>query len=133
MKDRQHKSAGAKYSGQGRVTGRAPIAACYQMCLNDAGPREYGRLRSERNENPFFGSFIVFDGRKAPKFGDQQVANAEDHQTTRRDFIYYATTGAGAVIAGAAVWPLVNSMNPSADVLALASMRVPVDLSLLHI
>lgn len=55
------------------------------------------------------------------------MANAEDHQTTRRDFIYYATTGAGAVITGAAVWPLVNSMNPSADVLALASIRVPVD------
>jgi ubiquinol-cytochrome c reductase iron-sulfur subunit len=97
------------------------------MGLNDAGPSGYGRLRSERNESPFWRAFIVFDGQKAPKFGDHQVANAEDHQTTRRDFIYYATTGAGAVIAGAAVWPLVNSMNPSADVLALASIRVPVD------
>lgn len=54
------------------------------------------------------------------------MSNAEDHQTTRRDFIYYATAGAGAVITGAAVWPLVNQMNPSADVLALASIRVDV-------
>ena len=45
---------------------------------------------------------------------------------TRRDFIYYATAGAGVVATGAAVWPLVNQMNPSADVLALASIRVDV-------
>ena len=41
-------------------------------------------------------------------------------------FLYYATAGAGAVAAGAAVWPLVNQMNPSADVLALAAIRVDV-------
>ncbi|MEM6439402.1 MAG: ubiquinol-cytochrome c reductase iron-sulfur subunit, partial [Pseudomonadota bacterium] len=34
--------------------------------------------------------------------------------------------GAGVVAAGAAVWPLVNQMNPSADVLALASVEVDV-------
>ena len=45
---------------------------------------------------------------------------------TRRDFLYYATAGAGAVTATAAVWPLVNQMNPSADVKALASIRVDV-------
>lgn len=54
------------------------------------------------------------------------MSNTQDHHTTRRDFIYYATAGAGAVITGAAVWPLVNQMNPSADVLALASIRVDV-------
>ena len=54
------------------------------------------------------------------------MSNAEDHHTTRRDFIYYATAGAGAVITGASVWPLVNQMNPTADVLALASIRVDV-------
>jgi ubiquinol-cytochrome c reductase iron-sulfur subunit len=45
---------------------------------------------------------------------------------TRRDFIYYATAGAAAVTAGAAVWPLANQMNPSADVQALASIQVDV-------
>jgi ubiquinol-cytochrome c reductase iron-sulfur subunit len=54
------------------------------------------------------------------------VAHADDQDTTRRDFLYYATAGAGAVVAGAAVWPLVNQMNPSADVQALASIRVDV-------
>jgi ubiquinol-cytochrome c reductase iron-sulfur subunit len=54
------------------------------------------------------------------------VSHAEDHEGTRRDFLYYATAGAGAVATGAAVWPLVNQMNPSADVQALASLRVDV-------
>jgi len=52
------------------------------------------------------------------------VSHAEDHEGTRRDFLYYATGGAGAVAAGAAVWPLVKQMNPSADVQALSSIRV---------
>lgn len=54
------------------------------------------------------------------------MSQAEDHEATRRDFLYYATAGAGAVTVGAAVWPLVHQMNPSADVLALASIRVDV-------
>lgn len=54
------------------------------------------------------------------------MSHAEDHEGTRRDFLYYATGGAGAVAAGAAVWPLVNQMNPSADVQALSSIRVDV-------
>lgn len=54
------------------------------------------------------------------------MSHADDHEGTRRDFLYYATAGAGAVTAGAAIWPLVNQMNPSADVQALASIRVDV-------
>ena len=54
------------------------------------------------------------------------VSHAEDHEGTRRDFLFYATAGAGAVATGAAVWPLVNQMNPSADVLALSTIRVDV-------
>ena len=52
------------------------------------------------------------------------MSHAEDHDDTRRDFLYYATAGAGAVTVGAAVWPLVNQMNPSADVQALSSIQV---------
>lgn len=44
----------------------------------------------------------------------------------RRDFLYYATAGAGTVAVGAAVWPLINQMNPSADVLALSSIMIDV-------
>ena len=54
------------------------------------------------------------------------MSQADDHEGTRRDFLFYATGGAGAVAAGAAVWPLVNQMNPSADVQALSSIRVPI-------
>jgi ubiquinol-cytochrome c reductase iron-sulfur subunit len=54
------------------------------------------------------------------------VSHAEDQSGTRRDFLYYATAGAGAVTAGAAVWPLVNQMNPSADVQAASQLRVDV-------
>ncbi len=54
------------------------------------------------------------------------MSHAEDHEGTRRDFLYYATAGVGAVTTGAAVWPLVNQMNPSADVQALSSIRVDV-------
>ncbi|KAF0676420.1 ubiquinol-cytochrome c reductase iron-sulfur subunit [Profundibacterium mesophilum] len=54
------------------------------------------------------------------------MSHADDHGGTRRDFLFYATAGTGAVVAGAAVWPLVNQMNPSADVQALSSIRVDV-------
>ena len=53
------------------------------------------------------------------------MSTAEDHhEPERRDFLYYATAGTGAVAVGAAVWPLVNQMNPSADVRALSELRV---------
>ncbi|MCK8463424.1 ubiquinol-cytochrome c reductase iron-sulfur subunit [Aliiroseovarius sp. S1339] len=54
------------------------------------------------------------------------MSQADDHQGSRRDFLYYATGGAAAVTAGAAVWPMVNQMNPSADVKALSSIRVDI-------
>lgn len=54
------------------------------------------------------------------------MSHADDHQGTRRDFLYYATGGAAVVATGAAVWPLVHQMNPSADVRALSSIRVDV-------
>jgi ubiquinol-cytochrome c reductase iron-sulfur subunit len=47
-------------------------------------------------------------------------------QPTRRDVLHYATLATGAVVAGGAVWPLVNQMNPSADVRALSSIFVDV-------
>nr|WP_216365086.1 MULTISPECIES: ubiquinol-cytochrome c reductase iron-sulfur subunit [unclassified Roseobacter] len=54
------------------------------------------------------------------------VSHAEDHPSSRRDFLYYATGGMGAVTVGAAVWPLINQMNPSADVQAASTLRVDV-------
>lgn len=54
------------------------------------------------------------------------MSHADDHVGTRRDFLYYATAGTGAVAAGVAGWTLVNQMNPSADVQALSSIQVDV-------
>ena len=51
---------------------------------------------------------------------------SDDITGNRRDFLYVATAATGAVGAGAAVWPLVNQMNPSADVQALSSIEVDV-------
>lgn len=66
---------------------------------------------------------VAPEGRKLVSHADQ---NAGTPQGTRRDFLYYATAGAGVVATGAAVWPLVNQMNPSADVAALSSIFVDV-------
>ena len=51
------------------------------------------------------------------------AAPSEDGET-RRDFLTLAAGAMGAVGTIAAVWPLVNSMNPSADVLALSTTEV---------
>ncbi|MCP5366481.1 MAG: ubiquinol-cytochrome c reductase iron-sulfur subunit [Hyphomicrobiales bacterium] len=44
--------------------------------------------------------------------------------TSRRDFLLIMTSTVGAVGVGLAAWPLVDSMNPAADTLALASTEV---------
>lgn len=54
------------------------------------------------------------------------MTTKDDPLETRRDLLYFATAGAGAVATGAAVWPLVNQMNPSSDVLALSTVRIDV-------
>ncbi|MCD6034606.1 MAG: petA [Rickettsiales bacterium] len=51
-------------------------------------------------------------------------SNDSGRQATRRDFIVLTASAVGAVGAAAAVWPLVDSMNPSAEVLAMASTEV---------
>ncbi|MBL4806825.1 MAG: ubiquinol-cytochrome c reductase iron-sulfur subunit [Rhodobacteraceae bacterium] len=53
------------------------------------------------------------------------MSHAED-TGSRRDFLYFATASTAAVAGGAAIWPLVNQMNPSADVQAMASIDVDV-------
>ena len=50
----------------------------------------------------------------------------DEKKTNRRDFLFTATAAAGAVGVGAAVWPLVDQMNPDASVKALASTEVDV-------
>ena len=49
-----------------------------------------------------------------------------DKKVKRRDFIITTSYALGAVGVGAAVWPLIDQMNPDASVKALASTEVDV-------
>ena len=51
---------------------------------------------------------------------------SEEKKTNRRDFIFTASYALGAVGVGAAVWPLIDQMNPDASVKALASTEVDI-------
>ena len=46
---------------------------------------------------------------------------------TRRDFLMMTTAAMAAVGAGAAIWPLVDSLNPAADALAVSSVEIDLD------
>jgi len=46
------------------------------------------------------------------------------HEEGRRDFLFVATGAVGAVTVAASIWPLIDALNPSADVLSLASVEV---------
>ena len=52
------------------------------------------------------------------------MSTAEATDENRRDFLYIATGAVGAVGAAALAIPLIDQMNPSASVLALASIEV---------
>lgn len=57
---------------------------------------------------------------------EQSHSDQDTHPdgSTRRDFIVLTASALGAVGAASFIWPLVDSMNPSAEVLALASTEV---------
>ncbi len=54
----------------------------------------------------------------------EKTTSSATAEPTRRDFMMLSAGAMAAVGAGAAVWPFVNSMNPSADVLALSTVEV---------
>ena len=47
-------------------------------------------------------------------------------QSKRRDFIFTATYTIGAVGIGAAIWPLIDQMNPDSSIKALATTEVDI-------
>lgn len=49
-----------------------------------------------------------------------------DSGKPRRDFLYLLAGATGAVGTAAAIWPLIDSMNPAADVLAVSSTEVDI-------
>jgi ubiquinol-cytochrome c reductase iron-sulfur subunit len=52
--------------------------------------------------------------------------DSTDDSATRRDFLFLTAGAMGAVAVGTAAWPLVDSMNPAADTLALATIEIDV-------
>ena len=57
---------------------------------------------------------------------DSAVSGSHDHGEgeTRRDFLLLATGAVGAVAVGAAVWPLIDQMNPAQDTLAVSTTEI---------
>ena len=52
------------------------------------------------------------------------MATTMDEPVTRRDFIHIAATAFAGIGAAAALWPLVDQMNPDASALSLASVEL---------
>ena len=54
----------------------------------------------------------------------EAISTVGNPDPKRRDFLKLVTGSAAAIGAAAIAWPLVDSMNPAKDVLALASIEV---------
>ena len=52
--------------------------------------------------------------------------HSQTAEPTRRDFLYIATGAMGTVGLVTSLWPFIDQMNPSADVLALSSIEVDI-------
>lgn len=59
---------------------------------------------------------------------EKELNNKPDEvdNKSKRDFITTAAGGVAAVGAACSIWPFIDSLNPSADVLALASIEVDI-------
>src|SRR4051812_35396816 len=69
-------------------------------------------------------SGLFLHGRKHNVDSKSSSSPSVSSGTTRRDFIILTASTLGGVGAASAVWPFVHSMNPAADVLALATIEV---------
>lgn len=56
----------------------------------------------------------------------QSIDDGGQSGGTRRDFLLLATISVGVYGVASVAWPLIDQMNPSADVLALASVEVDI-------
>jgi ubiquinol-cytochrome c reductase iron-sulfur subunit len=68
------------------------------------------------------GADLVRD-RKLTLATQTDLAQHDAPKSSRRDFLYVATGAVATVGVAAAVWPLIDQMNPDASVLALASIE----------
>ncbi|MFP6711577.1 MAG: ubiquinol-cytochrome c reductase iron-sulfur subunit [Rhodospirillales bacterium] len=56
----------------------------------------------------------------------EKDSHDESHDDSKRDFLLNSTIAVGAAGTVLAVWPFIDSMNPSKDVLALASTELDI-------
>ena len=66
------------------------------------------------------------DGQGCGHCGCTEADMSEKDAASRREFLTYTAGAMGAVGAAAAAWPLINSMNPAADTLAMSTTEVDV-------
>jgi ubiquinol-cytochrome c reductase iron-sulfur subunit len=59
-----------------------------------------------------------------PVASTADAAHATAEGMPKRDFLQLVTTAGAAIGIGAIAWPLIDSMNPSRDILALSSVEV---------
>lgn len=53
------------------------------------------------------------------------LSDSTNHgEGSRRDFLFYVTSVTGAVGLATATWPLIDSMNPAADILAISTIDI---------
>lgn len=55
---------------------------------------------------------------------DNQHENNDQHSEEKRDFLSLLAVGMGAVGAGSFIWPVIDTMNPAQDVVAVSSTEV---------
>ncbi len=58
---------------------------------------------------------------------NEPAIQRDDEAETRRDFLYLAASAMAAVGTAAAVWPLIDSMNPAADIRAISTVELDLD------
>jgi ubiquinol-cytochrome c reductase iron-sulfur subunit len=65
-----------------------------------------------------------FEGKMADTHGAAATVHGPAGEVTKRDLLQLVATAGAVIGVGAIAWPLIDSMNPSADVLALSSVDV---------
>jgi ubiquinol-cytochrome c reductase iron-sulfur subunit len=117
-------------AGRGEPAGRAAGAA--KWLLANCAPCVYQAPRAAKAVRPKQGAVRAYLYQDALKDIMATVEHSEapapgsDDGIRRRDFINIAAVSFAGVGAAALLYPLVNQMNPSADVLALASIDVDI-------
>ncbi|MCE3231958.1 MAG: petA [Rickettsiaceae bacterium] len=73
-----------------------------------------------------FSKHIIYIGYENYFKGMVMAENTAENGKTRRDFIVLTASAVAGVGAASFAWPLIDSLNPSADVLALSSTEVDI-------